>query len=358
MAVLGYQQDELAGLFFPGPLIDDYQMEARSLELTELYQHTIKPDIEAFTFSPLQGKNEEREWSCTRKDGKQLDSSISVSCIRDDNRKIVGFLFIISDITQRKIAESKILKAQKEAEKSNTAKSRFLASMSHELRTPMNSIIGFTTRLEKTLDGKISDRQMDALHSIGRSSSHLLSLINDLLDISKIEAGKLRINPTEFDLKTLISELFEETQSLIENPNVSYNYELPPSASLVLIADRTQIKQIIYNLISNAFKATIEGSVSLRVDELETDFVLTVKDTGSGITPESMKKLFQKFSQFDTYVDEKASTGLGLYLTANLIKLHNGHISVDSAPGVGTTFIVTIPKYFQPVNGIMEIDLE
>lgn len=357
LKLLGYKQEELAGLFFPGPLIDDHQMEARALELSELYQHNIKPDIETFTYSPLQGKNEEKEWHCTRKDGRQLESSISVSCIRDDNRKMVGFLFVISDITQRKIAESKILKAQREAEKSNTAKSRFLASMSHELRTPMNSIIGFTTRLEKTLEGKINERQMDALHSIGRSSSHLLSLINDLLDISKIEAGKLRISPTEFDLKTLISELFEETHTLIGSPNIAYNYELPSSAKIVLTADRTQIKQIIYNLVSNAFKATETGSVLLKVDELDNDIVITVKDTGSGITPESMKKLFQKFSQFDTYVDEKASTGLGLYLTANLIKLHNGHISVDSAPGMGTTFIVTIPKKFKPINDAMEIDL-
>jgi signal transduction histidine kinase len=180
-----------------------------------------------------------------------------------------------------------------------------------------------------------------------------MALINDLLDISKIEAGQMDLQITEFDLVKLMEEIHEETRPLAEGRPIDYSCHLP-SQPVLILADRMKLRQIIFNLLSNSFKATEHGAIDIQLSAPHADHSITLKvsDTGKGISPEDSRKLFQKFSNLDTYVDGKASTGLGLYLTLQLVKMHNGNISFESTPGKGTCFTVKLPLRLQTVDEV------
>ncbi|MCG8315569.1 MAG: ATP-binding protein [Pseudomonadales bacterium] len=286
------------------------------------------------------------------RDGSWIDSSISVSEIRESGQ-LTGRLVIITDTSKQKEIETELKMAKDLAEQNSKAKTNFLASMSHELRTPMNAIIGFTKRLEKSLQGKISDRHMDALGTIGRSAAHLLSLINDLLDISKIEEGKLHVTASKFSLNQLIIEIFEQTHHLLISSEVKYTYQLPQEDTAVF-ADQKQVTQIILNLVSNAIKATERGLIEVTITKEKNHFKVKVADTGKGMSPFQLKQLFEKFTQFDTYAFNQYSTGLGLYLTNQFVEMHHGNISVNSDLGVGTTFTVTLPIIYHSDTDISQ----
>ena len=292
---------------------------------------------------------------CKHRTGSWIDSSITISEIRESGQ-LTGRLIIITDTSKQKEIETELKNAKELAEQNSKAKTNFLASMSHELRTPMNAIIGFTKRLEKSLKGKISDRHMDALLTIGRSAAHLLSLINDLLDISKIEEGKLNVTASKFSLNQLIIEIFEQTHHLLISDDVHYTYQLP-SDDIAVFSDRKQITQIILNLVSNAIKATQRGRIEILLTKEENYFKVKVSDTGKGMSPFQLKQLFEKFTQFDTYAFNQYSTGLGLYLTNQFVKMHHGNISVDSNLGIGTTFTVTLPIIYQTDTDIIQRDV-
>ncbi len=226
-------------------------------------------------------------------------------------------------------------------------KSEFLANMSHELRTPLNSILGFSEILKDNLAGKMSPQQeQDCLENIHSSGRHLLGLVNDVLDLSKIEAGRLELQYEEFQVGTCISEVLTVVRPLAERAAVNLVVELDNESAL-LRADKGKLKQILYNLLSNAIKFTPEGGqavVKTRTRPRAGQLMLQVKDSGIGIDPDHHEQIFSEFFQVQAAADRQfEGTGLGLALVKRLVGLHGGTIKVDSQLGRGATFTVTLP---------------
>jgi signal transduction histidine kinase/DNA-binding response OmpR family regulator len=238
--------------------------------------------------------------------------------------------------------------AVKEADAANRAKTDFLSTMSHDIRTPMNAIIGLTTIAEKNLDDR--DSVSDCLRKIGMAGSHLLTLINDILDISKVESGRLTLNAADFSIVETAENLVNLSQPMVKEKNLQFNFRVSGIEKEWLSADQLRLNQICINLLSNAVKYTEPGgSVSVNMSEEpaeEDGFVLLtyiVSDTGIGMTPEFMAKMYQPFSrQTDSRVNTIQGTGLGLAITKQMVELMNGTIDCESAPGQGTTFTVKL----------------
>jgi signal transduction histidine kinase len=224
-------------------------------------------------------------------------------------------------------------------------KSEFLANMSHELRTPLNAILGFSELLRDDLAGKITEKQRkDCLDNIYNSGRHLLSLINDVLDLTKIEAGRMDLVYEEFGLESASREVLNVLRSLAIKKDIDVASSVEPPNAL-LIADKNKFKQVLYNLLSNAIKFTPpSGSVVLRATAGDELLTLTVQDSGIGIARELQHKIFGAFYQVQSASNrEYPGTGLGLALTKKLVELHGGSIDFESAPGQGTTFTVQMP---------------
>ena len=229
-------------------------------------------------------------------------------------------------------------------------KSQFLANMSHELRTPLNSIIGFARVILKGIDGPITDLQKQDLTAIFNSGQHLLGLINDILDLSRIEAGKMELAFDDINIAELIESVMSTAVGLVKDKPVTLKRDIEEDLPFVR-ADQMRIRQVVLNLISNASKFTEEGEilVSARMqigDNEQREVYVAVTDTGPGISPEDQEKLFQAFSQVDASLTRKVGgTGLGLAISRNLVKMHGGNIGVKSIVGKGSTFYFTLPAY-------------
>lgn len=274
-------------------------------------------------------------------------------------------LVIIRDITERKQMERELIKHQnhleelveertKELAEANERlreldrlKSMFLASMSHELRTPLNSIIGFTGLLLMEMAGELNPEQRKQLEMVKGSSSHLLDLINDILDISKIESGKVDLSVESFDLTEVVREVVTSVQPLAENKGLQLS--AGGVKSVQIESDRRRIKQILMNLAGNSVKFTDTGSVHIHVTRLNQHQIsVEVKDTGIGIREEELRKLFQPFQQVDmTSTKKYEGTGLGLYLTQKIVTHLHGEISVVSKYGEGSAFTFVLPAKWQ-----------
>lgn len=221
-------------------------------------------------------------------------------------------------------------------------KSLFIASMSHELRTPLNSIIGFTGILLQGLAGELNAEQRKQLGMVKSSSEHLLSLITDIIDLSKIEAGKVDLSLESFDLSAMVREVLSSFQIMAERKALSLSAEVP--AGLMLVSDKRRTRQVLVNLVGNAVKFTEQGGVSVAAEHRDGVIHCTVRDTGMGIKPEDQGRLFKSFSQVTTTEAPKhEGTGLGLYLSRKLITLLGGEIGVESSFGRGSVFFFTIP---------------
>jgi signal transduction histidine kinase len=228
-------------------------------------------------------------------------------------------------------------------------KSQFLANMSHELRNPLNSIIGFSRVIMVGIDGPVNETQSQDLNAIYTSGQHLLTLINDVLDLSKIEAGKMELVFSEVDLKEIIPNVMVIAAGFIKDKSITLHHHIPPDLPL-LRADPTRIRQVLLNLLSNAAKFTDLGSIIVEASVIDNksnpdEIIVTVRDTGSGIKPEDHKKLFQPFSQLDdTLIRNSGGTGLGLSICRSLIDLHSGRIGIlHSEPRKGSTFFFALP---------------
>jgi signal transduction histidine kinase len=226
----------------------------------------------------------------------------------------------------------------------NKHKSDFLANMSHELRTPLNAIIGFSEVLMEKMFGEVNEKQADYLKDIHESGRHLLSLINDILDLSKIEAGRMELELSTFHLPTAISNAMTLIRERAQRHGIALGLVVDPRLG-ELNADERKVKQILVNLLSNAVKFTPDGGrvdVSARLEAAKVE--IAVKDTGIGIAPEDQGKIFAEFVQVGRDYTRKAEgTGLGLALTRRFVELHGGEIHLASTPGKGSTFTVTLP---------------
>lgn len=281
--------------------------------------------------------------------------------LRDTGGVVIMTLEILEDITERKISEEKLehyrnhledlvqqrtaeLEKEKErAESADRLKSAFLATMSHELRTPLNSIIGFTGILMQERPGPLNPEQKKQLGMAQGSARHLLSLINDVLDISKIEAGQLNVHPEKFSLPEVIQKVVEHTRPMAQKKNLAVYVEIQEGLDGVF-SDKLRIQQILINLVSNAIKFTDEGSVTITAREDEKFVRVSVKDTGIGIEESKIGQLFKPFIQIDTGLTRKhEGTGLGLSICRKLLTLLGGTITAESSFGQGSTFSFTIP---------------
>ena len=235
-------------------------------------------------------------------------------------------------------------------------KTQFLANMSHELRTPLNSIIGFSRVMLKGIDGPLTDLQSSDLQSIHSSGQHLLSLINSILDMSKIEAGKMELAIEETDLQPVLEAVIDTTKALIKDRSVELHTVVPESLPAVW-ADAQRVRQVLLNLMSNAAKFTDEGRITLSA-EVGPEFVtMSVADTGIGIDPEAQNRLFIPFQQVDGSTTRRAGgTGLGLAISRSFVELQGGEIWVESEPGKGSTFSFTLPIARLPREEMVETE--
>jgi PAS domain S-box-containing protein len=278
-----------------------------------------------------------------RQDGSEFPVQISLSPLKTASGLLVTSA--IRDITSQKQAELALLQKNAELERANKAKDSFLASMSHELRTPLNGIIGFAEFLADGKPGAVNGKQKEYLEDILNSGRHLLHLINDILDIVKIQAGKLELNPETFRLGDVIQEVCAGVAPLALNKNIRLRVEIAPGIDQVTL-DEQRLKQILYNLLSNALKFTDDGgAVEIKVAPGEERcFKLSVGDSGIGIKPEDLERLFKEFEQLESGTARRyGGTGLGLALTRKIVELQGGAISVESEIGKGSTFTVSLP---------------
>jgi PAS domain S-box-containing protein len=240
-----------------------------------------------------------------------------------------------------------------ELEKASRLKSEFLAAMSHELRTPLNVIIGYTSLMRERIYGELSDAQDDTLHKVYITSQHLLALINDVLDLSKIEAGKMPLHLEEVDLAAMIGDLSETIMPMVRKKQLVYENVIAADVPRIT-TDRTKLKQILLNLLSNAIKFTPKGTVRIEAARTDGRVRITVLDTGIGIKPEHLEVIFEDFRQLDqSHTREYGGTGLGLSITKNLLALLGGMITVESNYGSGSRFTIDLPVQLD-INSVPE----
>jgi len=320
------------------------------IRLKRVFQETIST-----------GKGNRAEYRLISQSGSIHFIESQGSVIRDEKGKIVNVVVVSRDITSRKETEEELRKyrenleemvkertteleiAKEKAESADRLKSAFLATMSHELRTPLNSIIGFTGILMKGIAGPLNDEQLKQLGMAKGSAQHLLELINDVLDISKIEAGQLVVSLSEFDFNKMIQKVTSSVEPLAEKKKLDLKLAIPNDETIIN-SDERRMSQVFLNLINNAIKFTDKGAVKIECSISEQRIITKVIDTGIGIKADDMAKLFKPFSQIDTGLTRNHDgTGLGLSICKKLVEKLGGTITVESKLGVGSTFTVTLP---------------
>ncbi|HCT29817.1 MAG TPA: hypothetical protein DIW31_03565 [Bacteroidales bacterium] len=285
-----------------------------------------------------------------RKNGQEFPISLSTAIVKDNKGTPIAFVGVASDITERKIAEQELVMAKEKAEESDRLKTAFLANMSHEIRSPMNAILGFIRIIKD--EEKLTENGKQYIELISNSGAQLVSVIEDILDTSKIQANQLRLNIHEFELNNLLTNLYTIYSTQVREKHKMSTIMLPPVLShpspFMVFSDDMRIRQILTNLISNAIKFTSKGLIefgySLFVDDDNPLIQFYVKDTGIGLSPDALNLIFERFRQADdSYTRMYGGSGLGLAISKGLTELLGGRIWVESVVGKGSTFYFTIP---------------
>jgi PAS domain S-box-containing protein len=342
--ITGYEAEEIIGENF-----------ARFYPAEEAARGRPEAELQAATD---EGRCEEEGWRL-RKDGSAYWASVVLTALREEDGRLVGYTKVVRDLTERNRAEAELIRAKVAAEKASEAKSQFLANMSHELRTPLNSLLILARLLSDNVGGNLTPKQVQFARTIYASGMDLLTLINDLLDLARIESGAvaaLSIAPAP--LADLCEELERTFRQLAVDKGLRFAIERDPALPEAILTDAARLKQVLKNLLANAFKFTREGAVSLRIApvtggwsagqaHLETApavLAFSVVDTGIGIPHDKQKIIFEAFQQADgTTSRQYGGTGLGLSISRELTRLLGGEIRVSSAPGRGSTFTLYLP---------------
>lgn len=307
------------------------------------FEQLIKQEVEYCRFQiRLKTKNGKYKWV-------EMFSRL----MYDEEDKILGLYGMISDVSERKIAEEELIKTKETAEEATKAKSEFLATMSHEIRTPMNGVLGMTGLL---LETSLTPEQREYVETIRVSGDTLLTLINDILDFSKIESGKMELEENPFEVKECIEDAFELLTSEAVKKRLDLLHLIETDVPDFIIGDVTRLRQVLVNLVNNAIKFTEKGEVFVNVKKVKqenniVELQFSVKDTGIGIPKEKYNKIFKSFSQVDSSTTRKfGGTGLGLAICKRLVELMGGTIWLESEEGVGSTFHFTIKTRVSNVN--------
>ena len=275
-----------------------------------------------------------------RADGKEVWCDSITEFMRDEAGQPLRLVGAMQNITERKRSEAAMAEAKAAAEASNHAKSAFLATMSHEIRTPLNGVLGMAQAMAAD---DLSETQRDRLKIVRESGEILLAILNDVLDLSKIEAGKLELETIDFDLGEIARGAHAAFTALANRKGLSFEFDIK-AAGGVYRGDPTRLRQILYNLISNALKFTEAGEIRVTAKRLADGLAITVSDTGVGIPADRLATLFAKFSQVDASTTRRfGGTGLGLAICRELAELMGGGVAVSSAPGVGSDFTLSLP---------------
>ena len=377
--MLGYTADDVVNRITPADISDPQELIERAAALSLELDTTIAPGFEALVFKASRGIEDIYELTYVRKDGSRFPANVSVTSLRDSGGEIIGYLLIGTDNTVRKQIEAardserdrfEQTLQQKNIELAHASrmKSEFLATMSHELRTPLNAIIGFSEALKDGMVGEMNGNQGEYVADIFTSGQHLLSLINDILDLSKIEAGMMALELESVDLNNLLANSLTIVRERAARQRIRLDLDIEEGLHCLQL-DMRKTKQVIYNLLSNAVKfsshggrvlvsarrvsrqsvGTISGSsphyVFPLVDKGYQQFIeLCVSDEGIGIPAASLSKLFQSFTQIDSGLARRfEGSGLGLAMVRQLVELHGGTVAVSSSEGEGTCVVAWLP---------------
>ena len=278
------------------------------------------------------------------RDGREVTLSAHAVALHDERGNITGSVTVLRDVTENRLLIARLREANRRLEEFNRLKAEFVANMSHELRTPLTAIIGFAQLMQLNPKIELPPEHKDALDRILRNSRHLLNLIDDVLDISKIEAGRIQMHPEHIDLVDLVRNAFSELRLQAQQKGLRYELKLH-ERFLIAFIDPTRVRQIVLNLLSNAIKFTPHGSVEAEMRRWgDSEWRFTVRDTGIGIKEEELGLIFERFRQVDGSTTRSAGgAGLGLTIVNQLVHLLGGRIEVSSAYGEGSVFSVTLP---------------
>ncbi len=345
----GYSEAEIVGRHVVGTIVPESESTGRDL----------RPLIDQIAADPVafeQNVNEN-----IRRNGERVWIAWTNKVYFDDQGRVEGILGIGTDITERKRADEEMRRlnteleqrviertadlaaAKERAESTDRLKTAFLASMSHEVRTPLNSILGFTGIMLQGLPGPLNAEQSRQLGMVQKSARHLLDLINEILDLSKIEAGQLEIEKKPFNVRESVEKVVNLVAPAAGNMKLTLTSVVSPDVG-ELTGDRRRFEQVLINLLNNALKFTKKGQVCVECAIDGRDLVVRVVDTGIGIRPEDLGKLFHPFQQIDTGLNRNhEGSGLGLSICKKLVEMMGGGISVESAWGVGSTFAYRLP---------------
>ena len=351
--LLGYAAHEVIGSATPVAIHDPAQIEARRAVLEHELGFRLESAREVVLYRARQGKPETHEWAYLRKDGSRVPVLLTVSALRDDAGAISGYLGIALDLTLRKQDEAALVELNRllaersaQAESASHAKTMFLANMSHEIRTPMNAITGVSYLLNRT---ELSQEQRELVHTLHSATKTLLGMINDVLDLSKIEAQQLTLDEGPFELSQLLGDLGVMMTALASEKQLELVFDTDEAAPEGLIGDSMRLTQILTNLVGNAIKFTATGVVRLAIRVVAGDGARTwlrfeVRDTGPGIDEDLLPRLFTPFTQADLPGARRgAGTGLGLAIVRQLATLMGGEAGVTSTQGVGSEFWCRLP---------------
>ncbi len=346
--MLGYTASEMIGHTTPAPLHEPSEVADRGRQLTLEHGQPIEGFRALVHVAELNGA-EARHWTYIRKDGSRLTVQLAVTTVLDRHGHIAGYLGIAQDITERLRQEAALLDAKAAAEAANAAKSMFLANMSHEIRTPMNAVIGASYLLEST---PLNDDQRQLLRKVQVAGSSLLGIINDVLDLAKIEAGEMHIESVLFEPGQILDDIDQLFTEQASSKGVEFQIVGRACLPWQLKGDGLRLKQILVNLVSNALKFTKDGNVMVWVQQEGVGtqplwLRWSVRDTGAGISPQALEKLFRPFTQADSSTTRRyGGTGLGLSIVKQLAEMMGGEVGVESALGRGSEFWVRLPFEF------------
>ncbi len=326
----GYSAKELFDKTFTELIREDWQLKVQKF----YYQQFQERNMETALEFPIITKSGEEKWV------EQL-----ASLLIDDEKRAIGFQSIVYDVSERKKVEKELFMAKQLAEEASQLKSEFLANMSHELRTPLNSVIGFSNVLLTKNEQVLDEKDKNYLHRILANGKHLLELINSVLDLSKIEAGRVELEKVDISLTSLITDIVTQLEGQVQDKEFQLLTELPEEIATIQ-ADPGKLKQVIINLLSNAIKFTSEGSITISIDtddETNRPSRISVRDTGIGIPEDRLGSVFEEFQQVDSSTARKyGGTGLGLAINKSLCELMGYELTVESEVGVGSVFSIVL----------------